>query len=202
MGPYDNWQCSKGGCDSNGNGRAVSLPHVVGSDGCAQMIHRGVSSGLIHGRWADRDCAEERPYACAQVAPSPPPPSPTRPPAAAVASGEHALRALYESAGGTLWRTNRNWMTGDPCEDQWHGVSCDPSIGGLVVTDVVLSQNQLRGTLPAQLGELTRLRTLELDDSTLLSGTLPASFGRIQQLRHAPPSVARPACVKRVSNQI
>ena len=34
--------------------------------------------------------------------------------------------ALYGSAGGESWLNNRNWMSGAPCTDEWHGVVCCP----------------------------------------------------------------------------
>lgn len=35
-----------------------------------------------------------------------------------------ALRDLYLATGGDFWRRSDNWMTGDPCLNDWFGISC------------------------------------------------------------------------------
>ena len=37
-----------------------------------------------------------------------------------------ALMALYDSANGESWLSNRNWLSGAPCTNEWHGVVCCP----------------------------------------------------------------------------
>lgn len=37
----------------------------------------------------------------------------------------NALTELYNDAGGPDWTSNTNWLTGDPCENAWYGVSCN-----------------------------------------------------------------------------
>ena len=82
------------------------------------------------------------------------------------------IAALYYSANGAGWVNASGWnVTTTPCS--WYGVSCDT---GHVVA-LSLPSNQLRGMIPRKLGDLsTRLQTLILSSSALLSGTLPHSL--------------------------
>ena len=36
------------------------------------------------------------------------------------------LRNLYELTGGSAWRTNDGWLTGEPCVNSWAGIKCCP----------------------------------------------------------------------------
>ena len=36
-----------------------------------------------------------------------------------------ALTDLYNSTNGPSWRKQTNWLEGDPCSNQWHGVTCN-----------------------------------------------------------------------------
>ena len=99
------------------------------------------------------------------------------------------LMALYDSTNGEGWTTNTNWGSTVPIED-WHGVNTD---GNGRVTALRLRGNDLSGTLPASLGNLTNLQELSLNDSKYnrssslsrlsgLSGTIPASLGNLTKL--------------------
>ena len=35
-----------------------------------------------------------------------------------------ALVSLYSATGGAGWTTSTNWLTGDPCTNNWVGVLC------------------------------------------------------------------------------
>ena len=79
----------------------------------------------------------------------------------------NALVALYNSTNGASWTVNTNWIQTDtPCS--WYGVTC----GSSYVTSISLSNNQLSGSIPSQLGSLTNLTDLELGVNQL-SGTIP-----------------------------
>ena len=90
-----------------------------------------------------------------------------------------ALVALYTSTNGDQWQNNENWLvTVRPCE--WHGVTCDQDE---YVKSLVLSQNQLSGTIPAELGNLAGLTSLDLSHNSL-SGNIPPEVGNLKQLVH------------------
>ena len=42
-------------------------------------------------------------------------------------SDKTALQELYAATDGASWTTNTNWMVGDPCSNQWFGVTCTTS---------------------------------------------------------------------------
>ena len=89
-----------------------------------------------------------------------------------VPKGEcEALVALYASTNGAGWSNSKNWLTSTLVGD-WYGLS----LYNGHVSDISLSSNQLSGTIPTQLGNLTQLRGLFLGDNQL-SGTIPSSLG-------------------------
>lgn len=90
-------------------------------------------------------------------------------------SERDALERLYAAAQGTHWRVKTRWLEGNPC--RWHGVECVR--GG--VTSIDLGGNGVRGTLPAELGNLSALRVLNIDESRI-SGTLPVSLAALSHL--------------------
>ena len=85
-----------------------------------------------------------------------------------VGSDQAALVALYNSAGGASWTTSTNWDTAEPL-NMWFGVGTDADGR---VTGVELPSNNLRGSLPAELDDLTKLTSLNLSENRL-SGTIP-----------------------------
>ena len=96
-----------------------------------------------------------------------------------VASDRAALVALYNATEGGSWQTRTNWLSGRPL-DEWHGVTTD-SDGR--VTALNLVSNSLVGALPAELGDLTNLRTLILWTNDELTGPIPAWLGDLTNLR-------------------
>ena len=83
-----------------------------------------------------------------------------------------ALMALYNSAGGDDWSENTSWGTAAPLIT-WGQVNTD-SNGR--VTGLELGNNNLVGTLPDELGDLTALTTLYLWGNGL-SGPIPDLSG-------------------------
>ena len=88
-----------------------------------------------------------------------------------------ALVALYESAGGSNWTQDGNWLSNEP-GNLWHGVTTDRN-GRVTALD--LSDNRLRGHLPAELGDLRNLRELRLENN-LLNGAIPPELGNLTKL--------------------
>ncbi|MEN8218949.1 MAG: hypothetical protein ABFS56_21775 [Pseudomonadota bacterium] len=87
-----------------------------------------------------------------------------------------ALVALYNSTDGANWVDNTKWnVTNKPCN--WYGLSCS---GGRV-SELDLYSNQLSGSIPSQLGNLTQLTMLDLSDNEL-SGSIPTELGSLTNL--------------------
>ncbi|NIN35066.1 MAG: hypothetical protein GTN53_27740, partial [Candidatus Aminicenantes bacterium] len=94
------------------------------------------------------------------------------------AAERDALIALYNSTNGDNWNNNTNWRKpGDPTqfndpgtENTWYGVTCN--VDNTQVDRIELNSNNLVGTIPADLDQLTHLYILTLS-SNQLTGTIP-----------------------------
>ena len=87
-----------------------------------------------------------------------------------------ALSAFYHATGGPNWLQSSNWLTDTPLQD-WYGVTTDEDGR---VTGLELPANELSGLTPPELGNLDRLRKLDLtaeQTMTTLSGSVSFSFG-------------------------
>jgi Leucine-rich repeat (LRR) protein len=89
-----------------------------------------------------------------------------------------ALIALYNSTDGDNWTDNSNWRKpGEPTqfndpgtEHTWYGVTCDA--GNTFVTGINLLNNNLAGTIPVELNNLTQITSLNLGWNQL-TGNIP-----------------------------
>ena len=84
-----------------------------------------------------------------------------------------ALWALYQSTNGAGWTNNSGWTQGATPTAAWNGVT----VASARVTELDLNNNGLRGRIPAQLAELTKLTTLDLSDNNQLRGFIPDLSG-------------------------
>jgi len=91
--------------------------------------------------------------------------------------------ALYESTDGDDWKRNDGWGTYDyrsywidSCT--WDGVICNDDGS---VTKLTLGNNNLTGTIPPELGNLTNLELLSLYGNDL-TGTIPPELGNLSNL--------------------
>jgi hypothetical protein len=88
------------------------------------------------------------------------------------------LLALYASTNGASWSNNGNWGGAAGTECSWYGITC--SAGDANVTEIrlgeVFSGNNLTGTLPATLNQLTQLRRAQFDDNEI-TGSVPSLSG-------------------------
>ncbi|CAB1114530.1 unnamed protein product [Ectocarpus sp. CCAP 1310/34] len=89
-----------------------------------------------------------------------------------------ALVALYNATGGAKWENKRNWNT-RAALSQWYGVEVDSQ--GRVVT-LSLAGNNLQGTIPPELGQLTALQFLHLYENQLI-GPIPKELGALSGLQ-------------------
>lgn len=97
---------------------------------------------------------------------------------AASQTEKDALMAIYKSTEGYKWRKYANWTHGDPCNNNWHGVSCN-SKGS--VTSLILEKNNLFGTIPPEIGNLTNLIHLNLSRNHL-TGAIPTKIMQLTSL--------------------
>ena len=94
-------------------------------------------------------------------------------------SDREILEAVYLATGGPDWTNSENWLTEAPLS-AWHGVRVDDQER---VVGLSLFANRLRGTIPAELGKLTELRSLVLARNySGLTGPIPAELGNLPNL--------------------
>jgi Leucine-rich repeat (LRR) protein len=95
-----------------------------------------------------------------------------------------ALVALYNATNGANWTDNTNWNTANKVYT-WYGVS----MVGDRVSKIELSNNNLVGTIPGEIGDLTELKTLDLSQNINyynyngdLHGSIPPEIGNLTNL--------------------
>ncbi|MCK4701269.1 MAG: hypothetical protein KAT38_13065, partial [Bacteroidales bacterium] len=86
-----------------------------------------------------------------------------------------ALVALYNSTNGSTWTNSSNWLIGNVTD--WYGVT----VSSDRVTQVDLGSNNLVGTIPPEIGNLTNLMELWLNENQL-TGAVPNSFNGLIEL--------------------
>lgn len=80
-----------------------------------------------------------------------------------------ALVALYLGTDGPNWSDNGGWLQNKtPCS--WSGINCSMVAGA--ITHIMLPGNNLQGSIPKELGDITGLNWLDLSDNRLV-GQIP-----------------------------
>ncbi|WP_192350838.1 PKD domain-containing protein [Algoriphagus sp. Y33] len=92
----------------------------------------------------------------------------------------NALKAIYNSSGGSGWTNKTGWTTaGSPPDvSGWYGITVD---GAGHVVELNLQNNNLVGTLPTAISGLTYLNSLNVDGNHL-TGAIPATLGSMTGL--------------------
>ena len=90
-----------------------------------------------------------------------------------------ALMAIYNSTGGSGWTNSTGWLGATGTECGWYGIFCWEGH----VSSLNLQSNQLSGSLPAELGDLTSLTHLWMY-SNELTGSIPSQIGFLTSLRN------------------
>ncbi|MFK8161224.1 MAG: hypothetical protein AB8H12_02070 [Lewinella sp.] len=93
------------------------------------------------------------------------------------------LMNLYFDTAGPIWTDNTGWADGAAETDcdicNWPGVTCDPIVNRVI--GLFLPQNNLRGELPPETGDLEELRVLQLP-ANQLSGDFPEEMSNLDFL--------------------
>ena len=94
-----------------------------------------------------------------------------------LATDKLAIEALHDDTNGASWNTRTGWKT-STLTGSWHGVTL--TSGRL--TALALPDNGLSGQLPALMGDLSRLTTLDLSGNPGLTGGIPVEFARLRNV--------------------
>lgn len=102
----------------------------------------------------------------------------TPPPINGIPQAERdALVALYNSTDGDNWKNKTGWLSDIGTECSWFGVMCIKNH----VYSINLPLNNLKGTIPKELGKLTELFNLKLNNNEL-TGSIPVELGQLSHL--------------------
>ncbi|CUG85118.1 GP46-like surface antigen, putative, partial [Bodo saltans] len=87
---------------------------------------------------------------------------------------------FYNATNGAGWTHNNGWsLTPASCLTNWYGVYCYYND----VQEIDLPNNNLTGTLPASLGNMSQLVQLSLSSNSI-TGTLPPEWQSFKLLRY------------------
>ena len=89
-----------------------------------------------------------------------------------------ALVALYNNTNGPNWTDHTNWLENNQ-PSTWFGITVDAGN----VTEIWLGGNQLMGTIPTEIGNLTYLQAMYLYMNQL-TGNLPPELANLNNLQY------------------
>ena len=89
-----------------------------------------------------------------------------------------ALIAFYHATNGDQWKNNTNWCSDKPVSE-WFGIVVDNDH----VIQLILTENNLSGSLPEYIGELTYLTDISLWGNYNLGGELPTKLYSLKKLK-------------------
>jgi len=87
-----------------------------------------------------------------------------------------ALVALYNATNGPNWTNHNNWLSGPI--NSWYGIT----VTNGRVTEILLYSNNLSGSIPGEIGDLSQLISLNFNDN-LLMGSIPPEIGNLTSLQ-------------------
>eukprot|EP01033_Poteriospumella_lacustris_P024755 gene24755-gene21459 len=108
------------------------------------------------------------------------------------------LYDLYNSTQGEYWIwTGVPWnfseSNANPCSEAWEGVTCIEVCSNTVngsescgehIYSIILSNNNMTGSLPSSLGQLEQLRNLEFTSNIDLTGSIPSTLSNLSFLSY------------------
>uniref|UniRef100_A0A7S4AVN8 Leucine-rich repeat-containing N-terminal plant-type domain-containing protein n=1 Tax=Pseudo-nitzschia australis TaxID=44445 RepID=A0A7S4AVN8_9STRA len=89
------------------------------------------------------------------------------------AQQRYILCVFHYATSGNFWNKSNNWMDAERSECEWYGVACDDK--NLIIEEIDLSDNNITGPLPDEIGSLSSLKLLNMSFN-LLSSTIPDNF--------------------------
>ena len=87
-----------------------------------------------------------------------------------------ALVALYNTTNGDNWTNKTGWKTARL--EHWYGITIEKDR----VVEILLFDNQMAGSIPAEIGNLNQLTILDLRVNKL-TGSIPIEIGNLRQLQ-------------------
>ncbi|XCF07622.1 T9SS type A sorting domain-containing protein [Tamlana crocina] len=90
-----------------------------------------------------------------------------------------ALVALYNSLNGDQWTDSTNWLDTTKAISSWYGIT---ETNGRVTGIDLGYQNNVSGSIPSEIGDLTELETFWIQASSI-TGEIPSSIGNLTKLR-------------------
>ena len=113
--------------------------------------------------------------------------TPSPPEQSLVAADRAVLVELYNATNGANWTNNTNWLSNRPLSE-WFGVRTDRR-GRVIGLDLGHYDdvgggggNNLVGSIPSVVGQLSELSRLELIGNNGLRGSIPSSLGNLTNL--------------------